>query len=197
MKRKQRKNETAAEGLRLASIPETLDYLTGQGYKVSRRTLYSHRAQGILKEQAGGGYLLYVVDAYARHHLERPGIAAPGGSAGAGADHRARLVKAMAEERELKVSQLRGNLLNAAEEEARDAAVLLGIRRHMENSGAEIVKGIIADLAVVLTTEQQAAAMVRLPEWIEHYRDRLAAAFDQIAQAGGVTADGYLILPPA
>lgn len=97
-----------------------------------------------------------------------------------------RLKKAMAEERELRVEKLKGKLLNAADEEARRAAVILGIRRHLEVCVPDRVKTIISSISSVLNDEQRAILAARTPEFIEQDMDALADYFDHLAQAGGI-----------
>lgn len=172
-------------GGKFATVSEAVRYVIAQGYLVKERSAADH-IKGNLARQADGSYLKAHVDDYALRTWDNPRQAAETAASEEGDGYKARLTKATAELAELKLAERKGNLLDAAEEEARDAAVLLGIRRHLEIGVPERIKGMIADLAGLLSEEQAALAMTRLPEWIEMEMERLAESFDQLAQAGGV-----------
>ena len=104
-------------------------------------------------------------------------------------DHGNRLKKAMADERELKVAQLKSELLNAGEEAVRDAAILRGIMQQLEIAAPERAKRLISELAEFLTDEQRGLLTARLPELVEHDLERIADIFDRLAQDGGVRGE--------
>lgn len=170
-------------GGRFATVIEASRWVMAQGYLVKERSACDHIKAGVAREK-DGTYRQDKVEDYARRTWENPAQAVV--ESAAADDYKGRLLKANAELMELKVKQQHGRLLDAAEEEARDAAVLLAIRRHLELGVVERVKGMIGDLSDILSEEQQAAAMVRLPEWIELEQERIAAAFDRLAVQGGV-----------
>lgn len=101
-------------------------------------------------------------------------------------DDISRFRKAIADEKELKVKQMKNTLLDAVEEEIRDAAILLGIRRHLEVAVPERVKMIISSISIILTEEQRGTLATRMPEIIEHDLNIIADIFDNLAQQGGV-----------
>ena len=165
---------------RFETITAVLEYLRAEGYSPARRTLYAHRRNGVLPELPGGGFSKLAVDKYAATHLSRDAAEEND------LDHKSRLVRAQANMAELKVAMQRGELLDASAEEARDAAVLLAVRRHLEQGAADRIKMILQDMAVVLTNDQVATATTYLPEWIDNELERIAESFDLLAMAGGV-----------
>lgn len=97
-----------------------------------------------------------------------------------------RFRKAIADEKELKVKQMKDTLLDAGEEEIRDAAILLGIRRHLEVAVPDRVKMIISTISGILNDEQRGTLSTRMPEIIESDLEAIADIFDNLAQRGGV-----------
>lgn len=177
------RQKASDNGGRFATLQAAAEHVRELGFIVGQRSAENHIKAGVAREK-DGTYLQTKVEEFAGRTWENPSR-----SAAVDADddsYKARLVKANAEMMELKLAERRGALLDAAEEEARDAAILLGIRRHLENGVPERIKRMIADLAVVMTEEQQALAMTRLPEWIELELERVADAFDLLAREGGV-----------
>jgi hypothetical protein len=176
-------------GGRFSTVLEAARWVMAHGFLVKERSACDHIKAGVPR-QKDGTYLQAQVEEYAVRTWENPSRQMlEGGEEDSG--HKARLLRANADLMELKVAEKKGALLDAAEEEARDAAILLGIRRHMEQGLPERIKAMVAELAGAwregMTAEEfSAAAMVRLPEWIEADMDRLAEAFDKMAQAGGV-----------
>lgn len=180
----QEEQQAANAGGRFVTLQAAAEHVRELGFIVGQRSAENHIKAGVAREK-DGTYLQAKVEEFAGRTWENPSRSA------ADADddsYKARLVKANAELMELKVAEKRGAVLDAAEEEARDAAVLLGIRRHLENGVPERIKRMIADLSAVMTEEQQALAMTRLPEWIELELERVADAFDLLAREGGVDA---------
>lgn len=97
-----------------------------------------------------------------------------------------RFRRAIADEKELKVKQMKDTLLDAGEEEIRDAAILLGIRRHLEVAVPDRVKMIISTISGILNEEQRGTLSTRMPEIIESDLEAIADIFDNLAQRGGV-----------
>lgn len=104
-------------------------------------------------------------------------------------DNSERLKKAMAEEREYKLRQLKGALLDAAEEERRDALLLLGIRRHLEMSVPDWISAMVSGIAKNLTDDQRAQLAIRNPEIAELMNESIAESFDMLARQGGVEVE--------
>jgi hypothetical protein len=104
-------------------------------------------------------------------------------------DHDSRLRAAQADERELRVARLKGELIDAAEEEARDARLWYAIRSDLENEGPRVINELINRIAALhLPEEHQARIMSLVPELKNTYEDALAEIFDRYAQAGGIEA---------
>lgn len=171
-------------GGRFTTLVEAVRWVIEQGYLVKERSAHDHIKAGVPR-QKDGTWLQKQVEEYAQRTWENPSRTVEAVQDGDGG-HKARLLKANADLMELKVLEKQGNLLDAAEEEARDAAVLLAIRRHLELFGPELLKAIINDLAGMVPDEIRTQMLQRLPEWNEGYQERVAEVFDQMAQAGGV-----------
>lgn len=104
-------------------------------------------------------------------------------------DNSERLKKAMAEEREYKLQQLKGALLDAAEEERRDAMLLTGVRRHLEMSVPDWISAMVSAVSKSLTDDQRAQLAIRNPEIAELMHESIAESFDMLARQGGVEVD--------
>lgn len=178
----QRDQEQQTSGGRFSTVLEAARWIMAEGYLVKERSAHDHIKNNIPR-QKDGTYLQKHIDDYARRTWENPGrlAAEPDNT-----DHKARLVKAMADEREIKVKQLQSNLIDASEEEQRDAAVLLGIRRHLEVHVPDRAKALVAAVSQLLTDDQRGELTARLPEIIENDLDQIADIFDRLYQAGGI-----------
>ena len=98
-----------------------------------------------------------------------------------------RLKVAQAELAELKLQERRGQLIDAAEEEARDARLWFAVRTDIENQGPNIINHLInriGDLGLPEEIHQRVTALV--PELRQEYEDQLADIFDRYAKDGGV-----------
>ena len=100
-----------------------------------------------------------------------------------------RLKVAHAEEREFRLAVLKGQYIDAAEEEARDARLWFAIRTDLENNAPTIVNELVnrissLDLPEEITTRIHALA----PELRLVYEDTLADIFDRYATDGGIEA---------
>lgn len=181
-----RDQEAQASGGRFATAIEAARWIMAEGYLVKERSAIDHLKANVPR-QKDGTWLQKHVDDYARRTWENPSRTAPPAP---DLDHKTRLVKAMADEKEIKVKQLHGNLLDAAEEEARDAAILLGIRRHLEVHVPDRAKALVAAVSQLLSDEQRGELTARLPEIIENDLNQIADIFDRLYQAGGVEKEG-------
>ena len=180
-------NTDANDRARLRSIPEILNYLTGQGFKTARRTLYLHKQQGILREQIGGGFSIKAVDDYARRNLERPGIEAP--PLAVSGDDRARLMKAQADKIELDNEIKQGLYLIKAEEEARDARLWFAVKTDIENYGSTLIKELVNRIAALKLPDEVNGKIVSLvPELNSIFASSVDELFDRYARAGGIEA---------
>lgn len=104
-------------------------------------------------------------------------------------DNTERLKAAMAEEREIRTAQLRGSLIDAAEEEARDARLWYAIRTDLENHAPAIVAELVNRIAIMELPEDIAARISAIaPELRTVFEDAVADIFDRYARDGGVEA---------
>ena len=100
-----------------------------------------------------------------------------------------RLKSAMAEEREIRVSMLKGNLIDAAEEEARDSRLWFAVRTDIENHGPAVVNELINRIAAIGLPEEITTRIIGLvPDLRVTYEDAIAEIFDRYARAGGLEA---------
>jgi len=100
-----------------------------------------------------------------------------------------RLKLAMAEEREIRVATLRGNLIDAAEEEARDARLWAAVKSDLENHAPLIVNELVNRVISIVEDEEVRERIHKLtPELRATYEDAVADIFDRYAQAGGIEA---------
>ncbi len=100
-----------------------------------------------------------------------------------------RLKNAQAEEREIRVSMLKGNLIDAAEEEARDARLWFAVRTDIENHGPAIINNLVNRVAGIGLPEDIIERILALvPELRAAYEDALADIFDRYARDGGIEA---------
>lgn len=100
-----------------------------------------------------------------------------------------RLKSAMAEEREIRVAALKGELINAAEEEARDARLWFAVRTDIENHAPAVVSELVNRVAALgLPEEITARIMALVPELRVTYEDAIAEIFDRYAKDGGIEA---------
>jgi len=98
-----------------------------------------------------------------------------------------RLKVAQAELAELKLQERRGLLIDAEEEEARDAKLWFAVRTDIENQGPGIINHLInriGDLGLPEEIHQRITALV--PELRQEYEDQLADIFDRYAKDGGI-----------
>lgn len=100
-----------------------------------------------------------------------------------------RLKSAMADEREFRVGILRGEYINAAEEEARDAKLWFSVRTDIENHGPAVINEIINRITGIGLPEDITTRILALiPELRNTYEDALADIFDRYAKNGGIEA---------
>jgi len=100
-----------------------------------------------------------------------------------------RLKSAMAEEREIRVSMLKGNLIDAAEEEARDARLWFAVRTDIENHGPAVINELVNRVAGLGLPEDVTARILALvPELRILFEDALAEIFDRYVKDGGIEA---------
>lgn len=105
------------------------------------------------------------------------------------ADGSDRLKSAMAEEREIRVAMLKGNLIDAAEEEARDARLWFAVRTDIENHAPTIINELINRISSLDLPEEIIERILNLvPELRSVYEDALADIFDRYARDGGIEA---------
>lgn len=100
-----------------------------------------------------------------------------------------RLKNAHAEEREFRLGVLKGQFIDAAEEEARDARLWFAVRTDIENHGPAIINELVNRVAGLGLSEDVTHRILALvPELRLTYEDALADIFDRYAKAGGIEA---------
>jgi hypothetical protein len=180
----QRDQAEASSGVRFKNLSEVSRWLIREGYKVQERTVRNHHKANLFPAQPGGEFRLQDIEAYAQVHLERPGHADRERDKTSAKD---RFLEAQAEEKSLKVAQLKGQLIDAAEEEARDAKLWRSIRGEIEQQAPTVVTDLVERvLALGLPEELHQRLTALVPGLQEEYRESVADIFDRFARDGGV-----------
>ena len=100
-----------------------------------------------------------------------------------------RLTSAMASERELKLSQLRGELIDAAEEEARDARLWAAVKADIENHAPAIVHELINRILPIVEDDDLRQRILGMGQELRMtYEDAIYDIFDRYAKDGGIEA---------
>jgi len=165
----------------LTSIPQAHNWLIDQGYDITERTVRNHVAGGMLpatRSRGGKVQEIRILDLenYAKNHLER--------ATGEEEDARTRNIRLQGDARELDLAIKRGQFIDKDEEEQRDAAILSGLRRHLETSAPDRLQAILAEISKLVDDEALRSLIVaRQPEWLQRDMDTLADIFDQFEGA--------------
>jgi hypothetical protein len=178
------KRDHSGQGVIYKTQDDARAYLAARGYPVSAGKFSMDTTSGVIGRAVIQGKKVYTqraLDNYSRGMARKTSAPATPDES-----HKDRLVRYMAEEKRIKVEQLQGNMLDAAEEERRDAAILLGIKRSLEVAAPDRAKRLISAIAEGLTDEQRGQLTARLPELIEQDCEEIAIIFDRLAQSGGV-----------
>lgn len=149
-------------------------HLQESGFIVSQRTIYNHIEQGLLKRSSSGEFSSADVDRYAESNLDT----ADGGDIDT---YKERLAAARAAMAEIELAKMKGELLDAAAEEARDAALLLELRRDEERWGGELWQKLIDYFEPIIEPDAIAQLQQRQAEFKEFYLDAVADRFDAFA----------------
>jgi hypothetical protein len=170
-----------ASGEKFKTQAAALEYLQRR-FKIEKSKLSKDVQEGRCPRKEGN-FLTRDLDFYAAAvHLE------PKTSEQKPADDQdIRLKSAQAEERELRVAKMKSELIDAAEEEARDAKLWYAVRSDIENEGPRVINELINRISTLGIPEEyynRIAALI--PELRNTYEDSLAEIFDRYAQAGGV-----------
>ena len=178
------------------SAVEAANWIHGQGYVGKQGIVSMHQARrevGKLRKDPRHGFAFAVVKKMADKtwgSTKADDIVADTTdtipAAGSLYDAKERYLLAQAQEKEWKLKELQGRLIDAAEEERRDVQILLGIRRHLETAIPDRAISLLARIKNLLPEEHHGIINAHLPEIIEHDRDQVADIFDQLATAGGV-----------
>lgn len=100
-----------------------------------------------------------------------------------------RLKNAAADEKEFRLGMLKGDYINAAEEEARDARLWAAIKSDLEHHAPIIVNELINRVMAIVEDEQARERIHKIAfELRLTYEDAVADIFDRYAQAGGIDA---------
>lgn len=179
-----RRDQESGGAPRLKNLAEVSRWLIREGYKVQERTVRNHYKQHLFPAQPGGEFLLRDIEAYAQRHLDRPGHE----SQGIEPTSKDRLTAAMAQERELRVKKLEGALLDAAEEEARDARLWRAVRYEVEQQAPSVINELMEQvLSLPEISEELRQRMVSLiPGLRVTYEENIADIFNRFAVDGGV-----------
>ncbi len=160
------------------SVAAAHRWLEDEGYGLTERTLGNHLKDGLCQaERYRNGKVKQItlaqLEKYARMHLVKTLPQGPQ------LDLKARLIKEQADKIELENAKKRGELINLAEEEQRDAMILAGFRRHLENSAADRLQGLLNDILKTVKDEKLRSEIVaRQPGWLQQDLDLLADIFD-------------------
>ena len=104
-------------------------------------------------------------------------------------DNSDRLKAAHADEREFRLGILRGEYINAAEEEARDCKLWAAIKSDIENQAPAVVHEIINRILPIVPDDDLKERILALRHELRlTYEDTIADIFDRYATAGGVEA---------
>jgi hypothetical protein len=173
----------ATSGEKFSTQTAALEYLQ-RTYQIEKSKLSKDCGSGKVPRK-DGLYHAKDLDFYAEAVHLKPKTSAPVQSA----DGSDRLKSAMAEEREIRVSMLKGNLIDAAEEEARDARLWFAVRTDIENHGPAVINELVNRVAGLGLPEDITARILALvPELRLTYEDALAEIFDRYATSGGIEA---------
>lgn len=172
-----------AGGERFKTQAAALEYLQ-RTWKIEKSKL-SKDVQGGKVPRKDGLYHARDLDYYAnasRLDTKNSEIATPG-------EAKDRLTMAMAQERELKLASLRGELISLAEEEARDAKLWAAIKSDIENQATAIVHELMNRVIVVVPDDDLRQRILALGHELRLvYEDAIADIFDRYAKDGGIEA---------
>lgn len=183
-----RKQQITAETLK--NLEDVARWVVTEGYIVSPRTVRNHSTRpGFPHMQKDGTWLKSEVEAYADANWENPSRRKQD-TAPPVPDARNRLQEAMADERELKNQKLRGELIDAAEEEIRDARLWGAVRADIENRAPNVVNEMVERvLALDLPDSIKAEILALVPTLRTIYEDFIDEMFDRYAREGGIVVE--------
>lgn len=174
-------------GLRWRKVSEIARWLVQQGYQVQERTVRNHLKARRFSAREDGEFHQEDIEVYAERELKRPGTDQLNP---AGASHKDRLTAAMADERELKTKKLKGELIDAGEEEARDARLWRAVRNDIENYAPNVITELVERvIACGIPEEIRPRITALVPELREMYEDFLAEMFERYAREGGMVVE--------
>ena len=181
------KRAEAETGERFKNIEQAAAWIIGTGFIVSPRTVRNHAEKaGFPRKQKDGSYLKNEIGAYAAANWENPSKPADPEELTAG-NANDRLKIALAEDRELRNKKTKGELIDAAEEEARDAALWGAIRSEVENQAPGVINDLVESILALDPPEDLRQRIVSLiPALRDRHEDRIAEIFDRFARDGGV-----------
>lgn len=173
----------ALTGEKFTTQTAALEYLQ-RTYQIQKSKLSKDCTTGKVPRREGV-YHAKDLDFYAAAVHLSPLTSAPAPAADSGD----RLKLAMAKEREYRLSMLEGSLIDAAEEEARDARLWFAVRTDIENHGPAIINDLVNRVASLGLPEDITGRILSLvPELRATYEDSLAEIFDRYARDGGIEA---------
>lgn len=173
----------AATGEKFSTQTAALEYLQ-RTYQIEKSKLSKDCKDGKVPRR-DGVYHAKDLDFYAEAVHLKPKTSAPAPTN----DPSDRLKAAHADEREFRLGILKGEYINAAEEEARDARLWFAVRTDIENHGPQLVGELVNRVTGLGLPEDVTARILALvPELRVTYEDALAEIFDRYATDGGIEA---------
>ena len=173
----------AISGEKFTTQTDALEYLK-RTWQIEKSKLSKDCKDGKVPRKEGV-YLAKDLDFYASAVHLRPKTSAPLLTA----DPADRLKNAHADEREFRLGVLKGQFIDAAEEEARDSRLWFAVRTDIENHGPAIVNELVNRVAGLGLPEDVTARILALiPDLRITFEDALAEIFDRYAKDGGIEA---------
>jgi hypothetical protein len=174
---------SATTGEKFTTQTAALEYLQ-RTYQIEKSKLSKDCKDGKVPRKEGL-YHAKDLDFYASAVHLRPKTSAPVPVH----DASDRLKTAHAEEREFRLGILRGEYINAAEEEARDAKLWAAIKSDIENHAPAIVHEVINRILPIIEDDDIKQRILALGHELRlTYEDAIADIFDRYAKDGGIEA---------
>lgn len=173
--------DTSTGELRFKTQAAALSYLQ-QRFKIEKSKLSKDVNDGRVPRK-DGYYYAKDLDYYAQaDRLDPKNSEVPQPS-----EAKDRLTMAMAQERELKLASLRGELINLAEEEARDAKLWAAVKSDIENHAHAIVHELINRVLPIIPDDDLKAKVLSISHELKlTYEDAVADIFNRYAKDGGL-----------
>lgn len=170
-------------GERFKTQAAALAYLQ-RTWKIEKSKLNKDCTNGKVPRK-DGFYHAKDLDYYAQADRLEPKTSAPAPQN----DSSERLKAAHAEEREFRLGILRGEYINAAEEEARDAKLWAAVKNDLTNQAPAVVHELINRILPILEDDELKQRVLSLSHDLRvTYEDTVDGIFDRYAKDGGIEA---------